>query len=97
MAARERKLVGLESKPKLPGHVILRRDDVRNRWVALAPERLVELDERSLDVLRLCDGTRTVDELAHELAEAYDAPQDVIAEDLMEFLQNWSDRLLVQL
>ena len=97
MSARERKLVSLASKPKLPGHVMLRRDDARGRWVALAPERLIELDERSLDVLRLCDGTRTVDQLAHELSEAYDAPQQVIAEDVMAFLQDWSDRLLVQL
>ena len=97
MSTRKRKLVSLESRPKLPGHVILRRDEARERWVALAPERLIELDERSLDVLRLCDGTRTVDELAHELAKAYDAPQELIAEDVMAFLQEWSDRLLVQL
>lgn len=97
MPAPERKLVSIASKPKVPDYVILRRDDIRNRWVALAPERLVELDERSLDVLRLCDGTRTVDELAHELAEAYDAPSEVIAEDVMAFLQDWSDRLLVKL
>lgn len=93
----ERKRVSLASKPNLPDYVILRRDEVRDRWVALAPERLIELDERSLDVLRLCDGTRTVDQLAHELSEAYDAPQQVIAEDVMAFLQDWSDRLLVQL
>jgi len=93
----ERKLVSMASKPKVPDYVILRRDEVRERWVALAPERLIELDERSLDVLRLCDGSRTVDQLAHELAEAYDAPQKVIAEDVMAFLQDWSDRLLVKL
>lgn len=97
MPAPERKLVSIASKPKVPDYVILRRDDIRNRWVALAPERLVELDERSLDVLRLCDGTRTVDQLAQELAEAYDAPSEVIAEDVMAFLQDWSDRLLVKL
>lgn len=97
MPVPERKLVSLASQPKVPDYVILRRDEVRGRWVALAPERLIELDERSLDVLRLCDGTRTVDQLAHELAEAYDAPREVIAEDVMSFLQDWSDRLLVQL
>ena len=76
---------------------MLRRDEVRDRWVALAPERLIVLDERSLDVLRLCDGTRTVEALASELAKTYDAPEDLIAEDVMAFLQDWSDRLLVEL
>ena len=97
MPVPERKLVTMASKPKVPDYVILRRDDVRDRWVALAPERLIQLDERSLDVLRLCDGTRSVDQLAQELAEAYDAPREVIAEDVIAFLQDWSDRLLVKL
>jgi pyrroloquinoline quinone biosynthesis protein D len=97
MSAPERKLISLASKPMVPDYVILRRDEVRGRWVAMAPERLIELDERSLDVLRLCDGTRSVDQLAHELAEAYDAPGKVIAGDVMAFLQDWSDRLLVKL
>ncbi len=96
-AIRLRAIATLESKPKLPTHVRLRHDGVRGRWVALAPERVIELDERSLAVLRLCDGSRTVQGLALELSKAYDAPEKVIAEDVLAFIQEWSDKLLVRL
>lgn len=93
----QRAIATLASTPELPRHVRLHHDTVRDRWVALAPERIVELDERSLAVLRLCDGSRTVQALAGELAKAYDAPEDVIADDVLAFVQEWSDRLLVHL
>lgn len=94
---RQRPIATPASKPNLPRHVRLHHDSVRDRWVALAPERVVELDERSLAVLRLCDGSRTIQALASELAKAYDAPEEVIAEDVLAFVQEWSDKMLVRL
>ena len=94
---RTRAIASPESKPLLPRHVILRRDEVRERWVALAPERVVVLDESSLEILRMCDGERTIAELAGQLTKEYDAPEQVIAEDVLAFIQEWSDRMLVRL
>ena len=93
----KRAIAELSSVPVLPHHVRLRHDEVRDRWVALAPERVVVLDERSLAVLQLCDGTRSIADLAAELAKEYDAPEALIAEDVLAFLQEWSDKLLVRL
>jgi len=96
-AQRQRAVAEMGSRPVLPAYVRLRRDEVRGRWVALAPERVVELDERSLDILKLCDGSRSIAELAGELAKSYDAPEAAIAEDVLAFIQEWSDKLLVRL
>ncbi len=44
------------SLPRLPRHVKLRFDKARERWVVLAPERVLMPDETALEVLQRCDG-----------------------------------------
>jgi len=71
--------------------VKLRRDPVRDRWVVLAPERILTPNEQAAEVLRLCDGHRTVGEIASLLANTYDAEPDTIAADIMPVLENLVD------
>ena len=40
---------------------MLRRDDVRGLDLILLPERVVKLTPTAAEVIRLCDGGRTVD------------------------------------
>lgn len=84
------------SRPLLPPHVHLRFDRLRNRWVVLAPEKVLWPDEISADILGRCGGKATVAEIVAGLAEDYDAPPEEIAPDVLAFLQEWSDRLLVR-
>lgn len=89
---RKRLIVDTETRPALPRHVRLQHDGVRGRWVLLAPERIISVDEIAVDILRLCDGERTLARIADELAEAYDAPVAEILIDITSLLQGLADR-----
>ncbi len=58
----------------------------------LAPERILSPDQTALAVLQLCDGKRTVEEIAAKLAEEYSAPVEVIRADVLELLQGLADK-----
>ena len=96
-ALRERAIVSLPSAPSLPRHVRIQYDPVRQAFAVLSPEKVFWPNEISLDILRRCNGQSTVERIIADLAADYDAdPQDVAA-DVIAFLQEWSDKLLVKL
>ena len=91
----ERQIIDGSARPKLKSFVIMRRDDLRRQWVVLSPERIMTLDEVARAILKLCDGVRSVDEIAVNLTKAFQAPKDVIEADVIEFLQELNDQLLL--
>lgn len=66
--------------------VRLRFDEVRQRWVLLAPERVLFPCETSVEVLGLLDGRRTLGEVIDGLAAEYGAPRATIAADVTRML-----------
>ncbi len=94
---RERALVSEAARPALPRHVRLHFDPVRERYVVLSPEKVFWPDEISTEILKLCDGTRSVGAIADTLASEYNAPREIILADVMEFTQEWSDNLLLRI
>ncbi|RWO91251.1 pyrroloquinoline quinone biosynthesis peptide chaperone PqqD [Mesorhizobium sp.] len=97
MALRERALVSPQSVPSLPKHVRIQYDPVRQAFAVLSPEKIFWPNDISLDILRRCDGRSTVGHIIAELAADYDAEQEAVAADVIAFLQEWSDKLLVKL
>ncbi|MCF6113543.1 pyrroloquinoline quinone biosynthesis peptide chaperone PqqD [Mesorhizobium muleiense] len=97
MALRERTLVSPRSVPSLPKHVRIQYDPVRQAFAVLSPEKVFWPNDISLDILRRCDGRATVGHIIAELAADYDAEQEAVATDVLAFLQEWSDKLLVKL
>jgi pyrroloquinoline quinone biosynthesis protein D len=97
MALRERTLVSPRSVPSLPKHVRIQYDPVRQAFAVLSPEKVFWPNDISLDILRRCDGRSTVGHIIAELAADYDAEQEAVATDVLAFLQEWSDKLLVKL
>jgi len=87
-----RLIVDQQTRPFLPSYLKLRHDPGRGRWVLLAPERILTPDETAVAVLKLCDGKRTVEEIAKALAAEYAAPVEVIAADIQELLQGLADK-----
>jgi pyrroloquinoline quinone biosynthesis protein D len=96
-AVRQRAIAGLDSRPVLPRHVRLQFDPVRQGWALLSPERIFWPDEIGLDILRRCDGEASVEEMIAALAAEYDADEEEVKTDVLAFLQEWADRLLVRL
>jgi len=88
----QRTMIAAASVPRLPSHVKLRHDAARDRWVILAPERLLTPDAIALEVLKLCDGERSVDGIADLLADRYAAGKDQILGDVMSMLQDLADK-----
>ena len=80
------------SRPVLPRHAKLKFDEIRQRWVILAPERVLAPDEIAVEVLQLCDGVRSVAQMIDQLAEKYTAPRDAIATDVIVMLQDLADK-----
>ena len=68
----------------------------RDRWTILAPERVFSPDAIAVAVLQLCDGARTTDDIAEELARTYNAPKAQILADVMAMLQDLADKGVVQ-
>jgi pyrroloquinoline quinone biosynthesis protein D len=80
------------SRPVLPRHAKLRFDETRQVWVILAPERVLAPDEIAVEVLKLCDGVRSVADLVDALAAKYAAPRDAISTDVVAMLQDLADK-----
>ena len=91
-SAPQRTMISAASVPKLQRHAKLRHDAARDRWMLLVPERVLTPDAVAVAVLRLCDGTRTVDAIARELAMSYNAQGDRILTDVIAMLQELADK-----
>ena len=84
--------VGEASRPVMPRHVRLKFDETRQVWVILAPERVLAPDEIAVEVLQLCDGVRSVGQIADQLAEKYAAEREAILTDVIAMLQDLADK-----
>ncbi len=91
-----RLIVQADSVLKLPRHIKLRHDSGRGIYLILAPERVFEPDDISVEVLKLCDGERSVTTIAQVLSEQFQAPADVILADIIEMLQDLADKGVVK-
>ena len=93
IATRSRNIsVSEASRPLLPRHARLKFDETRQRWVILAPERVLAPDEIAVEVLQLCDGQRNVGDVADQLAAKYAAPRKAILADVIVMLQDLADK-----
>ena len=81
------------NRPRLLDGARLRYDDVRDEHVLLIPEGAVRLNETAAQVLELCDGRRSVEEIAAALSQRY-AGADV-SDDVRELLGGMGERGLV--
>jgi len=80
-------------RPQLAPGVRLHWDKVRERWVLLFPEGAVALNETAVHVLELCDGERSVEEIAATLSERYSGAD--VREDVDQLLGAIAERGLV--
>jgi pyrroloquinoline quinone biosynthesis protein D len=80
------------SRPVLPRHARLKFDETRQLWVILAPERVLAPDDTAVEILQLCDGVRSVAEIADQLATKYAAERAAIGADVIAMLQDLADK-----
>ena len=92
----KRLIVEPGTRPVMPRHIKLRHDAGRDVWVLLAPERVFNPDPIAVEVLKLCDGNRTVSDIAALLAKEFQAPEETIRTDVIAMLQDLADKGVVK-
>lgn len=88
----QRAIVTGTSRLRFAPHVKFRHDETRGRWVVLAPERLLLPDEQAVEILKLIDGSVSVDAVIDDLARRFEAPRNIIAADVIGMLQDLTDK-----
>ena len=81
------------NRPRLISGARLQYDDVREEHLLLVPEGAVRLNATAAQVLELCDGRRSVDEIAATLSQRYAGAG--VADDVRELLGGMGKRGLV--
>jgi pyrroloquinoline quinone biosynthesis protein D len=81
------------TRPRLVAGARLRYDDVREEHQLLIPEGVVRLNPTAAEVLGLCDGERSLDDIVGELSARYDGAD--VREDVREMVDAMAQRGLV--
>ncbi len=81
------------NRPRLADGARLQYDDVREEHMLLIPEGAVRLNATAAEVLELCDGERSLEEIAAVLSERYSGAD--VTDDVRELLGGMGEQGLV--
>jgi coenzyme PQQ biosynthesis protein PqqD len=81
------------TRPRLVTGARLRYDEVREEHLLLVPEGAVRLNPSAAEVLELCDGQRSVDEIVGVLATRYGGAD--LDADVRELVDGMAERGLL--
>jgi pyrroloquinoline quinone biosynthesis protein D len=63
----------------------LQWEEAQQKFVILYPEGMVELSDSAAEILKLCDGTRTLPDIVTELEKKFET--EGLMDDVREFLE----------
>jgi pyrroloquinoline quinone biosynthesis protein D len=81
------------TRPRLVTGARLRYDEVREEHLLLIPEGVVRLNPSAAEVLELCDGERSLDEIVCALSARYEGVD--VRDDVLELVDAMAQRGLV--
>ena len=81
------------TRPRLVTGARLRYDEVREEHVLLIPEGVVRLNPTAAEVLELCDGERSLDDIVEALSARYKGTD--VRDDVLELVDAMTQRGLV--
>jgi pyrroloquinoline-quinone synthase len=84
------------ARPRLSRKARLKFDEVSGQAALLYPEGVLVLNPTGEAIVRLCDGSNTLDEIAAELAGRYKTLPSLIASDLVGYLERLAERRLIE-
>ena len=80
-------------RPRLTTGARLRYDEVREEHLLLIPEGAVRLNPTAAEVLELCDGQRSIDDIVAALSARYDGAD--LRDDVVELVDAMTQKGLV--
>jgi pyrroloquinoline quinone biosynthesis protein D len=86
----------LNNRPRLAKRVRLQTDAVSGNPVLLHQEAVVVLNQTGYEILRLCDGTRTLGEIIKDLETQYPAAQSILPREVSQYLEAISQQGLIE-
>jgi pyrroloquinoline quinone biosynthesis protein D len=81
------------TRPRLVTGARLRYDEVREEHLLLIPEGAVRLNPTAAEVLALCDGERSLDDIVGALSARYESAD--VRDDIVELVDAMAHRGLV--
>ena len=84
------------SRPKLASKARLKWDRHENKHMLLYPERGMLLNETAAAIVKLCDGTRTITEIAVDLASGGPTGIASVQADVLAFVESLRVRSLLE-
>ena len=78
-------LVPASVTPRFDDGVRLKHDKVRERYVVLGPEILIELNQTGTAIMSEIDGQSTITDIISRLATRFEVNQNDITQDVVEF------------
>lgn len=66
-------MTALPERPKLSRRFRLQFEPAQSRWVLLYPEGMVQLNDSAAEILKRCDGQRSLPDIVTELEQAFNA------------------------
>ena len=82
-----------DSSPPRHGRATLQFDEVREEHLLLVPEGVVRLNATAAEVLELCDGERSLDDIVGALGQRYDGAD--LGDDVRGLVQAMAEKGLV--
>jgi pyrroloquinoline quinone biosynthesis protein D len=80
-------------RPRLATGARLRYDEVREEHLLLVPEGAVRLNPSAVEVLELCDGERSLDEILGVLSDRYEGTD--LSADVLVLIDGMTERGLL--
>jgi len=90
-------VISAASRPRLASKARLRFDRKTERTMVLFPEKGIELSASAAEIMRLCDGSKTVATIVDELSAKFVARErSEMEREVLEFLNAMADRCLIE-
>ena len=84
------------NRPCLAKRVRLQIDAVSGNPVLLHQETILVLNQTGYEILRLCDGTRTLQEILQDLENEYPTAKSILTREVLEYFEAISQTGLIE-
>jgi pyrroloquinoline quinone biosynthesis protein D len=81
--------------PRLAKRVRLRIDGTNGNPVLLYQEAVMVLNQTGYEILRLCDGTRTLSEIIRSLEVQYPLAEPILSREVLQYINAISKKGLI--